>query len=247
MSKNLCPENDIIFENSHTIRFPEPISAGEYTVSAIVTSTDTDHNTCLLLFYYEDNNTLEVYLSRSLNGERVSKTFTLAQDSTKVRIYASEGYSPSVGDVGTFNKLQIEAGNQMTDYVPYGEEEPTPEPEEPPLTETEELEVYYMALAGIFPVSFLPYPTCRETHLLRKLLDPSYIPPFPINGKLSRVEEYIWSLVYGGTAMLSNIPKSDREKYLHVALGGTVDKMPNPKASPINYWMNEWLERLGKV
>lgn len=51
----------------------------------------------------------------------------------------------------------------------------------------------------------------------------------------------------GTTDMLANIPKSDKEKYLHVAIGGTVEEMPNPDACLLNYWMNEWLKKLRKV
>lgn len=249
MSKNLCPENNIIFENSQTIRFETPIPAGTYTISAIVESTDTDSSNCLLLFYYPDNTTLEVYLSRSLLGNnRVSKTFILSLDATKVRIYASEGYNPSVGDTATFTQLMIEAGDQMTDYVPYGEEEVTPGPDpEMPLGDAPEVIVHYCILAGALTSNLLIGPTCRETHLLRKLIDPSYEVPFHTVWIHSRTERYLWDLINGTTVMLSNIPKSDKEKYLHVAIGGTVDEMPNPDACLLNYWMNEWLKKLGKV
>lgn len=247
MSKNLCPENNITFENSQTIRFETPIPAGTYTVSSIVESTDTDSANCLLLFYYEDNSTLEVYIGRSSGSERVSKTFVLTQDATKVRIYASEGYNPSVGDTATFTQLMIEAGDQMTDYVPYGEE---PAPEEP-MSEEVEIILHYMALAGHIGLSYLvdhvPYPTCRETALLRKLLDPSYEVPFLWISADARVERYLVDLINGTTERLSDIPKSDKEKYLHVAIGGTVDEMPNPDACLLNYWMNEWLKKLGKI
>lgn len=244
MSKNLCPENDISFENSQTIRFETPIPAGEYTVSAIVESTDTDSSNCLLLFYYADDSTLEVYIGRSPidSTERVFNTFTIAQDATKVRIYASEGYNPSVGDTATFSKLQIEAGNQMTDYVPYRDE---PEPAED-VDETEVIS-YYMALAGRVSLSDLHDPTCRETTLLRKLLDTGYEPVLSISFAHSRVEGYLFDLIEGTSLMLANIPKSDKEKYLHVAIGGTVDDMPNPGVCEFNYWMNKWLKKLGKV
>ena len=245
MSKNLCPENNISFENSQTVRFDTPIPAGTYTVSAIVKSTDTDRSTCLLLFYYADNSTLEVYIGRSSGGERVGKTFTLAQDATKVRIYASEGYTPSVGDTGSFTNLQIEAGDQMTDYVPYGEEV-TPKPEPDVTHEEYEVTEYYAALAGLRDVSTLMMPTCRETMLLRKLLDPSYyIPPFM--EIQSRTEGYLLDLINGMSTMLSNIPKSDKEKYLHIVIGGTVDEMPNPGVCELNHWMYQWLKKLGKV
>lgn len=247
MSKNLCPENNLTFENSYTVRFETPIPAGTYTASAIVGSTDTDSSVCLMLFTYADGGTKEVYIGRSPvdSTERAFKTFDLTQDTTKVRIYASEGYNLSVGDTATFTKLQIEAGEQMTDYLPYGEEEPDPEdPDEDLTIEDSEIISYYAALAYGIPVIDSLDPTCRESHLLRKLLDPSYEVPF--HGVQSRVEGYLWDLIEGVNTMIINIPKSDKEKYLHVAIGGTVDEMPNPNASLMNYWMNEWVERLKK-
>lgn len=100
------------------------------------------------------------------------------------------------------------------------------------------------AIQGL-PTTSAMYPTCREAHLLRKLLDPSYQLPSIWIG--SRAEAYLHDLIYGTTDMLANIPKSDKEKYLHVAIGGTVEEMPNPDACLLNYWMNEWLKKLGKV
>lgn len=247
--KNLCPENNLSFENSQTIRFETPLPIGTYTVSAIVESTDTDSSVCLLLFTYQDDNMKEVYIGRSSNSERVSKTFELTQDATKVRIYASEGYNPSVGDTATFTKLMIEEGEEMTDYLPYGEEETKPdEPDTGPSDIWIHMEVlnYYMALSGDYDSSMLPTPTCRETMLLKKLLDPSYKVPFIWLSEASRVERYLVDLINGTTEMLSNIPKSDKEKYLHVAIGGTVDETPNPDACLLNYWMNKWIEKLMK-
>lgn len=250
MSKNLCPENNITFENSQTIRFETPLPIGTYTASAIVESTDTDSSVCLMLFTYADGGTKEVYIGRSPvdSTERVFKTFELTQDATRVRIYASEGYNPSVGDTATFTKLMIEAGDQMTDYLPYGEEEPLPEEPGENLTNLDvQIIVYYAALAKGLPASAMPYPTSRETALLRKLLDPLYILPIGMPSYDSRAERYLLDLISGTQNMLSNIPKSDKEKYLHMAIGGTVDEMPNPDACLLNHWMNEWLKKLGKV
>lgn len=244
--KNLCPENNITFENSQQIKFETPLPIGTYTASAIVESTDTDSSVCLMLFSYQDGSAIEVYIGRSSDGERVSRTFELTQDATRVRIYASEGYSLSVGDTATFTKLQIEKGDQMTDYLPYGEEEPAPEPEPDVSYDDYEVVTYYMALAGARGIETLAEPTCQETILLRRLLNPDYKLPITYQFDRSRVEGYLLDLIYGTTEMLSNIPKSDKEKYLHVAIGGTVEEMPNPNACLLNYWMNEWVKALKK-
>lgn len=246
MSKNLCPENNIAFENSQTIRFETPIPAGTYTISAIVESTDTDSSNCLLLFYYPDNTTLEVYLSRSLLGNnRVSKTFILSLDATKVRIYASEGYNPSVGDTGTFTQLMIEAGDQMTEYVPYGDE-PEPEPEPAEETVTAEVLLYWAAMARLIPIAMLPKPTCEETYLIFEYLDPVHTRPFVWTHGDSCVERYLVDLINGTTEMINNVPKSDKEKYLHAMIGGTVDTMPDPDACELNYWMSKALEAMNQ-
>lgn len=238
MSKNLCPVNDLTFENSQTIRFETDIPAGEYTISAIVESTDTDSSVCLMLFYYVDGTTKEVYISRSLLGDnRVSKTATFSIDVNRVRIYASEGYNPSVGDTATFSKLMIEAGGRMTDYVPYGEE---------PEYNLAELCLYFAAMAHQMPIAVCPKPTCRLSHLLRRYLNPDYQLPFIWVSESSYAERYVMDLIYGTPQMLSHIPQSDMEKYLHCMIGGTVDEMPDPGASVLNYWMNEALEAMKK-
>lgn len=235
MSKNLCPENNVTFETSYQIRFEASLPAGTYTCSAVIESTDTDSAACLMLFYYADGSTKELYITRK-PGERVFKTVTLTQDSTRVRIYASEGHSLSSGDTATYSQLQIEAGNQMTDYVPY-EDEPSEE------TVTAELLLYWAAMARLMPIAILPEPTCKETALLRKLLDPTYIISFVgLKGTASRTELYLWDLINGTTEMITNIPKSDKEKYLHAMIGGTVDTMPDPDSCALNYWMNKALE-----
>ena len=235
MSKNLCPENNITFEISYQIKFETPLPAGIYTCSAIIESTDVESAACLMLFYYADGSTKELYITRK-PGERVFKTVTLAQDSTRVRIYASEGHAMSSGDTATYSQLQIEVGDQMTDYVPYGDE---PEPE---LTKEQELTLYFMAMAHAIPLAICPDPTRRLTHLLRRYLDPGYQLPFIWVDESSYAERYAMDLIYGGMEMLSHIPQSDVEKYLHCMIGGTVDEMPDPNASELNFWMNEALE-----
>lgn len=242
MSKNLCPENNLNFENSQQIRFEIPIIAGTYTASSVIESTDTDSSLCLMLFYYADGNTKEVYIGRSENGERVSKTFDLSQDATRVRIYASEGYSLSVGDTGIFTDLMIESGSVATDYVPYGDDpEPGPIPEK--VDWVEQL-AYWMAMAGKITLEKLPEPTCRETKLIRRYLDPTFELDFTL--PQSRVEQYLMDLVNGTTTMLAETPKSDCEKYLYIMIGGTLteSEMPNPDSSELNYWMNEYIKTL---
>ena len=411
--KNLCSTTNLTFETSEQIKFAENIPAGDYVISAMIESTDTDSTTNLALFYYSDGSTKEVYLTRSSTGARVSKAFTLTKEATRVRLYASEGHTLSSGDTATWSDIQIEAGSEMTpfeyyltesyglpgvpvesngtytdengqqwvadeidlgagkyiqrigriilsnddnlqanpyiyggdtigaiwhnlipedydtppglcEYAPVGDYMPgsidapfiwvgsvgidmvfwidvvrylgfttvdefktwlgdkkipvlyklnTPIEHDLPqdlndawadLTvydgntiidnnqdawmdveygevtledvRTEaEVSLYWAAVANAIPTVVLPEPTCRETMLIRKLLDSTYEVPFV--DSQSRVEGYLWDLVNGTTEMLTNIPKSDKEKYLHCMIGGTVDEMPNPGACEVNYWM----------
>lgn len=428
--KNLCPVNDIQFTTSEQIKFGVTLPAGEYSVSGVIKSTDTDVSQCLLLFYYEDSSTKEVNINRSIDDERVDVTVVLKKPCSRMRIYAGESHATSNGDTATYNDFQIEEGSVVSGYepyipgqtfavstpnalpgipvvtggnyadldgqqwlgnlvdfatgkhtlfvnkeilvntpnftespdhpgffiwenavgnaykdstnpcifsfAPYGtvdeecayingqqlayrpatpmtaeevnalfvqmqnssvpayligqlaspvesnlsneqieafkqlytyepttivendqsvwmeveyeavEEDPLPEePEEMPLGDAPEVIVHYCVLAGALTSNLLINHTCQETMLLWKLIDPSYEVPEMLHK--SRVERYLKDLINGTTTMLSNIPKSDKEKYLHVAIGGTVDEMPNPDACLLNYWMNEWLKKLGKV
>lgn len=242
MGKNLCPVNEVTFETSYQIKFETPIPPGTYTCSAVIDSTDVESAACLMLFYYSDSTTKEVYITREPEV-RVFNTAELAKEATRVRIYASEGHAMSSGDTATYSMIQIEAGEQMTAYEPYGYE-PEPEPElEDSKEHEDEVTLYYACLAGAFELDILPEPSCRETMLIRKLLDSSYkLPVFIFD---SRVEYYLLDLIHGTTTMLENIPKSDKEKYLHKALGGVVEEMPNPNACVVNYWMNAWISNKG--
>ena len=112
------------------------------------------------------------------------------------------------------------------------------------LTKTVELVQYFMAMARVIPLAICPDPTCRMTHLIRRYLDPDYVLPFIWLDENSHAERYMIDLIYGTTVMLSHIPKSDMEKYLHRMIGGTADEMPDPNACELNFWMNEALNTL---
>ena len=425
--KNLCPVNDIQFTTSEQIKFGVVFPAGEYTVSGVIKSTDTDVSQCLLLFYYDDGSTKETNINRSVTDERVDVTVVLKKPCSRMRIYAGESHATSSGDTATYHDFQIEEGSTVSGYEPYIPAQTfavstpnalpgipvesggnytdsdgqqwvgnlvdfatgrhtlyankeilvntpnfTESPDHPgffiwdnavgnvykdsthpcilsfapygtvdaecayingqqiayrpatPMTAEEidalfvqmqsssipayligqlaspvesnltteqieafqqlhtyepativgndqdvwmeveyeeiqseevpdepvenltyqELEIisYYAALAKKLPVSATIYPSCREAQLLRRLIDPSY--EGEIGTVQSRVEAYLMDLINDTTFMLSNIPKSDKEKYLHIAIGGTVDEMPNPDTCLLNYWMNQWIQTL---
>lgn len=101
-----------------------------------------------------------------------------------------------------------------------------------------ELSLYYKALAGFESLNNLPMPHSRESSLVRKLLDSSYELGFSVNENSSRNERYLWDLINGTSTMLTNVPKSDTEKFLHSMIGGTVEEYPVVDTE-LDYWMDK--------
>ena len=101
-----------------------------------------------------------------------------------------------------------------------------------------ELALYYKALAGFESLDNLPMPHSRESSLVRKLLDSSYELGFSVNETSSRNERYLWDLINGTSTMLTNVPKSDTEKFLHVMIGGNVEEYPVVDTE-LDYWMDK--------
>lgn len=101
-----------------------------------------------------------------------------------------------------------------------------------------ELALYYKALAGFESLDNLPMPHSRESSLVRKLLDSSYELGFGVNESSSRNERYLWDLINGTSTMLTNVPKSDTEKFLHVMIGGNVEEYPVVDTE-LDYWMDK--------
>ena len=101
-----------------------------------------------------------------------------------------------------------------------------------------ELSLYYKALAGFESLDNLPMPHSRESSLVRKLLDSSYELGFSVNENSSRNERYLWDLINGTSTMLTNVPKSDTEKFLHVMIGGNVEEYPVVDTE-LDYWMDK--------
>ena len=91
------------------------LPAGTYTLSAVVTSSDTDRTQCLVLD--ATNNKNLGYLSRNV---RSSLTFTLEKPTKKLNFYASSTYNLSEGDTFKFADIQIEQGTTATEYEQYG-------------------------------------------------------------------------------------------------------------------------------
>lgn len=124
--KNLWRNNPLVVSvGTSTVTLAKTLPAGQYTISAVVESNDTDDDYCAMLAYYTDGTTKEIGISRSKNEyERKSTIVTFDKTVNKIRFYASSGHSASTGDTVTFDEIQIEEGSVATDYAPYtGENE----------------------------------------------------------------------------------------------------------------------------
>lgn len=116
-SKNLFPNGTVSGKEFYQQHLNTPIKAGTYTVSALVSSNDTDSNLSSIIFEDADK-TYPVTVTLSRNS-RSSATFTIGEDCYYVTFFASNSYVNSVNDAFNFSNIQIEEGSVATDYQPY--------------------------------------------------------------------------------------------------------------------------------
>ena len=106
----------------------EPISAGTYTISANIATTDTDSTICLFRFL-KDN--VEVG-ARNLNRGNISTNVTLTDEADTIQMFASNGFAPAEGDTATFTNIMITNTDVTdTDYEPYVGGQASPNPDYP--------------------------------------------------------------------------------------------------------------------
>ncbi len=128
--KNLCGIGTITVSKYDLVPIGTTLAAGTYTISAVVSSDDTDYSACLISFYNGETATgVTATLARST--ERTSRVITLETEATHMYLYASQGFNQSEGDTVTFADFQIEAGAAATTYEPYTGGKPSPSPDYP--------------------------------------------------------------------------------------------------------------------
>ena len=88
---------------------------GTYTVSALVTSSDTDADTSKINFYDAVNTTAMASASFT-RGSRTSDTVTLPYPCYNVRFLASDSASHSASDTFSFMNIQVEAGSEASPF-----------------------------------------------------------------------------------------------------------------------------------
>ena len=104
---------------SGTYDLPTPIQAGTYMISAVIQSSDIDATQNLILLYNGSATIKYVYLGRSNGSIRVSVTFTINQQCTRIAFYASVDSSTSAGDSATFTDIMLNSGSTALPYEPY--------------------------------------------------------------------------------------------------------------------------------
>lgn len=114
--RNLCPLGTVTFSRTKKSYIGE-LPAGTYTISALVTSTDTDNTRCLLRLWKDDSHVgSDIYFTRNTREKR---TITIDEPFNYVYMYASDSYVHTEGDTATFADIQIETGSTETSYEPY--------------------------------------------------------------------------------------------------------------------------------
>lgn len=114
--KNLWTLGDVSFTTYRQNMYITLYAGKTYTLSAIVTSSDTDQNTCLVLDF--TNEKILGYMERNV---RSSITFTPKKDIYNLGFYASTSMNLSQGDTATFKDIMIEENDTVTEYEPYKE------------------------------------------------------------------------------------------------------------------------------
>lgn len=123
--KNYYSGGDVSGTKHAKVNSIKPIPSGTYTISANVTSADSDSTSNMIMFYYEDGTVQQCHLSR---GTRKSVVVTFTQTVEWFRCYASNSDSNSEGDTFSFTDIQIELGTVATDCEPFTNG-PSPNPD----------------------------------------------------------------------------------------------------------------------
>lgn len=206
-------ESKITFTATKQVVFDTPIPAGDYVVSANVTSNDKDGTVCLMLFYYTDSGSKGANLTRA---GRASAKITFTSDVKHVVLYAGQNANGSANDTATFADIQLEKGSTATAYEPYTGGKPSPSPEY--LQEiknsgkwNEEKQKYEVVVKAIG----------KNLFDIEKAKDKSKWTPCALSANFVEIAVYVGT---GSTVTVSNNTKIDNPVYYYgVALKSSED------------------------
>ncbi len=127
--KNLWEFGDVSGTTSEIITLDKALPQGTYTLSSLVTSSDTDSSKNRIVLFSEDlQQSLNVDVTRNT---RTSETFTTTFEVKTMRFWGGSGSSTSSDDTFSFTDIQIESGTIATDYEPYVGGVASPNPDYP--------------------------------------------------------------------------------------------------------------------
>lgn len=119
-TRNLWPFGDPSFVNKKEYAFNLP--AGTYTISAVPTSSDVQSQVCRVRISSTSPLTGGTGILANFNlyrNEKNSYTFTISEDAKSIEFSAGNNDSSSSGDSATFADVQIESGEEATEYIPH--------------------------------------------------------------------------------------------------------------------------------
>lgn len=113
-TRNIWENGDV--QGTKYAFIPCKLEAGTYTISTVITSSDTNKHESRIEFCSGDTSTIitGVTLDRNI---RVNATFTLTEPCTHLLFWASTNSSYSTGDTFKYADIQIEKGEISTNYI----------------------------------------------------------------------------------------------------------------------------------
>ena len=115
--KNLFSAGNQTVSVFKSVALPCKFPAGKYSITCVATSTDTDSDVCTINLF---NGSTAAATGKSLHrGTREGATFTATTEFDNIYFYASNNFAHSSGDTATFTDIQLEAGEDKTDFDEY--------------------------------------------------------------------------------------------------------------------------------
>lgn len=120
LGKNLlnCPE-EVTFTRLYNIYLDTPLEPGTYTVSALITTTDTDATYNFVGFDLGSEDGANFVYANLTRNTRSSSTVTIYHPVSKIQLRAANTDANSKNDTATYKQVQIEKGDTATEYEPY--------------------------------------------------------------------------------------------------------------------------------
>ena len=113
--KNLWGRKEITFTKNKDTQLSLPLPPGTYTVSAEVTTSDTDSGRSLFGFYLSESKEW-TYVEFRRKGNRESFTKIITEPVTILRMNAGNNLASSEGDTATWKNVQVELGKNATEF-----------------------------------------------------------------------------------------------------------------------------------